>query len=230
MKVFLTAQWKYLINITYAVDPEVLRPFLPQGLELDLINGKAFVSFVAFEFKDVKVKGFKIPFHRNFPEINLRFYVNKKGKRGVVFIKEFVPRYFVALVADKVYNEPYSSIPMRSSVSRAEGDLCVRHFFSFNKENFGIALTAKDQSYLPGADSIEHFFKEHEVGYGRDKKKNTLEYKVEHPVWEIYPVKNVESTICFEKIYGKYWAFLDAEKPFSTLLAKGSEIKVFEKA
>lgn len=90
-KTFLTAKWKNLIYVTYDIDPEFLLPHLPKGLNLDTIDGRAFVSFVAFDFEGVRIKGIKIPFHCNFPEINLRFYVNKNGKRGVVFIKEFVP-------------------------------------------------------------------------------------------------------------------------------------------
>ena len=229
MKVFLAAQWNYLINITYAVDPQILLPHLPKGLSLDIIDGKAFVSFVAFEFNDVTVKGFKIPFHRNFPEINLRFYVNKNGKRGVVFIKEFVPKYFVALIANKIYNEPYSATRMTHNIQKLGSDLKVEHSFCVNKEWFNVSVIAEIKSHVPAKESIEHFFKEHEIGFGKDKKNNMLEYKVEHPVWEIHPIKSVESTICFKKIYGDKWAFLNSEKPFNILLARGSEVKVFEK-
>lgn len=230
MSVFLTAEWNYLINITYAVDPDILLPYLPKGLNLDIIDGKAFVSFVAFEFNDVKVKGFKIPFHKKFSEINLRFYVNKNGRRGVVFIKEYVPKYFVALIANKIYNEPYSAIKMNYSIQKTEIDLKVTHSFCVDEKWFNVSLVAENKSNTPDSDTIEHFFKEHEVGFGKDKKGNTLEYKVEHPIWEIYPIKNIESTICFEKVYGKEWAFLDSEKPFNILLAKGSKIKVFDKS
>lgn len=229
MSVFLTAEWNYLINITYAIDPKVLLPYLPKGLSLDIINGKAFVSFVAFEFNDVKVKGFKIPFHRKFPEINLRFYVNREGKRGVVFIKEFVPKYFVALIANKIYNEPYFAIKMDHSIEKTEKGLNVHHSLCINKVWFNVDVKAENKSSIPAPDTTEHFFKEHEIGFGKDKNGNTLEYKVEHPIWEIYPIRNIESTICFEKVYGKEWAFLNSEKPFNVLLARGSKIKVFDK-
>lgn len=229
MSVFLTAEWNYLINITYAVDPKVLMPHLPKGLNLDIIDGKAFVSFVAFEFNDVNVKGFKIPFHRKFPEINLRFYVNRNGKRGVVFIKEFVPKYFVALIANKIYNEPYSAVKMNHDLQKIEKELKVSHSICINNEWHSISVIAENKPFTPSVNSTEHYFKEHEIGFGKDKKGNTLEYKVEHPVWEIYPINKIESTICFAKIYGKDWAFLDSEKPFNTLLARGSGIKVFDK-
>ncbi|MGH7597707.1 MAG: DUF2071 domain-containing protein [bacterium] len=103
MKSFLSAYWQNLINLTYRVNPKLLLPDLPRGLELDLLDGKAHVSLVAFAFLDTRVKGCKIPFHINFPEVNLRYYVNCKGKRGVVFLREYVPRYCIALIADKQY-------------------------------------------------------------------------------------------------------------------------------
>ena len=104
---FLTATWARLLNLTYGVDPKLLEPHVPPGVDLDVIDGQAFVSLVAFDFLDTKVKGIKLPFHVNFPEINLRYYLKYKGKTGVAFIKEFVPKFCIAFVADKIYNEPY---------------------------------------------------------------------------------------------------------------------------
>jgi len=116
MRAFLTAEWKNLILLTYAVEPSILEAYLPKGLELDILKGKAYVSFVAFEFLNTRVKGIPIPFHINFPEVNLRFYVKEKGgeqRRGVVFIKEIVPKTMIALVANKVYNEPYVAAALK---------------------------------------------------------------------------------------------------------------------
>lgn len=229
MKVFLTAKWKNLINVTYDIDPKILLPYLPKGLDLDTINGRAFVSFVAFDFEDVRIKGIKIPFHNSFPEINLRFYVNKNGKRGVVFIKEFVPKYFVALVANKLYNEPYTSTKMKSTVEHTDDAIEVSHSFAVKEEWFKVALQAQNKCFVPANDSMEHFFKEHEVGFGKDKKGNLLEYKVAHPLWEIYPIIKIDLNLSFEKIYGDQWKFLNNQKPFNVLLAKGSDVVVFDK-
>jgi uncharacterized protein YqjF (DUF2071 family) len=93
MKVFLSAEWRNLVNLTYGVPPDLLAPHVPPGLELDIFQGMAHVSFVAFDFLDTRVKGIHVPDHVNFPEVNLRFYVNYKGRRGVVFIREYVPKF-----------------------------------------------------------------------------------------------------------------------------------------
>src|SRR4030095_306783 len=104
-KVFLSARWENLIIISYKIDPSLLEPYMPPDLEVDTIDGNAFISLVAFDFLDTKVKGMKVPFHVNFPEINLRFYVKNKEKRGVVFIREFVPRTVIAFFANAFFNE-----------------------------------------------------------------------------------------------------------------------------
>src|ERR1700752_2047399 len=102
-KPFLTADWGYLAMLNYEVDPAVLMPAVPRGTELDEWNGKTFVSMVGFLFLNTRVLGLPIPFHQDFEEINLRFYVRSKAedgrRRGVVFVKEIVPRAAIALTA-----------------------------------------------------------------------------------------------------------------------------------
>jgi uncharacterized protein len=226
MSRFLTADWNNLINITYAVAPEKLMPWLPEGLQLDTKNGSAFLSLVAFDFKNIRLKGIKIPFHHSFPEINMRFYVKQNNRRGVVFIKEFVPKYLVAFVARQVFNEPYKAIRMHMKTEKDKGQRIIEHHFRINRERFSIQVNAEEKSWLPDQDSEEHFFKEHDIGFGRDKKGRTLSYEVQHPLWEIHRVNSCRLNIDFEKIYGAHWSFLNGENPYQVLFAKGSPIIV----
>lgn len=106
---FLTAEWKNLIMANYEINSEILKPYIPKGTEIDYFNGKCFISLVGFMFKDTKVFGIKFPFHVNFEEVNLRFYVKKGDKRGVVFIKEIVPKPLITFVANSVYHEHYQT-------------------------------------------------------------------------------------------------------------------------
>ncbi len=227
MTPFLTAEWRNLINLTYSVHPDLLISELPDGLELDSLNGKAHISFVAFEFVDTRVKGFKVPFHSNFPEVNLRYYVNCKGKRGVVFLREYVPRYCIALVADKLYNEPYQAIAMSCETQMTAEALRVRHDLRKDRARFSIEVAAETRLVTPVENSLEHYFKEHDVGFGKDKFGHTLFYRVEHPVWEVYPVQDYKLNVDFGRLYGAKWEFLSAQQPLCVVLAKGSAVKVF---
>jgi hypothetical protein len=100
---FLTAEWRKLALANYVIDPKILEKYVPKGTELDIWEGKCFVSLVGFRFLNTKVKGIKVPFHVNFDEVNLRFYVKyldgNEWKRGVVFIKEIVPKPILSFVA-----------------------------------------------------------------------------------------------------------------------------------
>src|SRR5512138_986587 len=109
---FLTAEWKNLLMLNYAVDPSLLGSFVPAGTELDAFEGKTYVSLVGFEFNRTCVLGCRVPFHQNFEEVNLRFYVRRGSKRGVVFIRELVPKYLVSAVARLLFKENYSCVPM----------------------------------------------------------------------------------------------------------------------
>lgn len=222
--VFLTARWERLFLLTFAVEPAVLLPYLPKGLVLDTLDGKAFLSFVAFDFLDTRLKGVPIPFHTDFPEINLRFYVRKGEKRGVAFIREFVPKFWIAQTARTIYNEPYRKIYMKSNYKVQKNILEVQHFFS----DFELKVWAENETFVPKTDSLEHFFKEHDCGFGTNHRGQTLEYAVEHPVWEVYKNVNYELKLDFGKLYGAEWEFLNRAEVFSKVLAKGSEIKVFE--
>src|ERR1700761_9171017 len=101
-QIFLTAEWRKLAMANYPVEPDALRPLLPAHTELDTWEGESYVSLVGFQFREVRIKGFSIPFHTHFPEVNLRFYVryeeNNEWKRGVVFIREIVPLPAVAFI------------------------------------------------------------------------------------------------------------------------------------
>lgn len=226
-KVFLTARWENLILISYRVKPEQLASYMPPGLIPDTIDGSAFVSLVPFEFNDIRVKGFRIPFHVNFPEINLRFYVKNSQDRGVVFIREFVPNFLTPIVANSIYNENYQRVKMSGSLYESGSEIQVRHKILLDGKEFNLKLKAENKPFKPGADSTEHFFKEHKWGFGKTRRGGLLTYRVDHPVWEIYPVTDYSHNFDFGFIYGNNWEFLNNEKPFNVMFAAGSEVKVF---
>lgn len=226
-KIFLTAKWTNLIITSYKVKPELLEPHLPRGLWLDTIDGNAFISLVAFDFTDTRLKGLKIPFHINFPEINLRFYVKDDRRRGVVFIREFVPKFFISLIANKVYNENYKCIDMRSR-AKENGKIFLNHTIKLKGREYQINIESENKSFLPETNTTEHFFKEHEWGFGTSRSGETLIYKVEHTFWEIYPIIKYEHNFDFGAIYGKKWKYLNNETPYNITFAKGSKIKVFK--
>jgi uncharacterized protein YqjF (DUF2071 family) len=224
---FLTARWSNLVILTYEVPPALLEPHLPAGLELDRRGGAAFASIVAFDFLDTRVWGVPWPGSRAFPEINLRFYVRRGEQRGVVFIREFVPRSLVAWLARAIYNEPYLVAPIESSVSDEAPAVVTIRRLRWRGRTHVIEVAGNKPAGRPPEDSEEHFFKEHRWGFGRDRRGRTSIYEVRHPVWEVYPVRSWSLDLDWAQVYGPQWEVLAREKPVSVLLAAGSAVSVY---
>ncbi len=232
--VFLKAEWRNLVFMNYEVNPGILAKYLPPNTELDTFNGIHYVSLVGFLFKDTRVKGVIVPFHRTFEEINLRFYVrswqNGKWKRGVVFIKEIVPKKLIALVANKVFGENYEASDMRHLWSFPEPErLSVEYMWRHGNQLNWVTATAEGLARYPAKASEEEFICEHYFGYTKDKHGVTTEYEVEHPQWRMHKVLHYTVRCPFDKVYGADFAFMNTAKPKSVFLADGSEIRVLDK-
>lgn len=224
---FLTATWSNLVNVTYRVPPELLLDRVPAGVELDVQDGYAFVSLVAFDFLNTRVLGVPWPGFRNFPELNLRFYVKHGQERGVVFYREYVPQRFVAAMARWTYNEPYVAAPMRSRVEQSETNITFELGITELGRESVVRATGRLPAITEADDSLAHYFKEHKWGFGRSHGGRTLRYEVDHPVWQSYPVENLHLDVDFGALYGPKWAFLANETPYITLFAVGSPVAVY---
>lgn len=228
-KTFLQAEWRKLAMVNYSVDKQLLDKYLPDKTDIDLWNNTCYVSLVGFKFKNTKLKGFKIPFHIDFEEVNLRFYVrykdNGEWKRGVVFIKEIVPKPTLTFVANTVYGENYETMRMKHSWTLLNDNLTVEYRWKKKKWN-SLKVNADNSLTSIVKGSEEEFITEHYWGYTKISNKRTSEYRVEHPRWDIYKTRDYSIDVDFADIYGQEFDFLKNEKPKSVFLAEGSEIKV----
>jgi uncharacterized protein YqjF (DUF2071 family) len=229
--VFLTAEWRHLVMLNYEVDPGLLLKSIPAGTELDQWNGKTFLSLVGFRFLNTKVFGTPFPFHRNFEEVNLRFYVRRQEqeeiRRGVVFIREIVPRWAIATVARTVYNENYVSLPMSHQIqTKDSSELVVEYTWKTGIRWNRIGLSVKGNPALPKAGSEEQFITEHYWGYAAQRDHGCTEYRVAHPAWGVWSGENVVVEGDMEELYGKELAAVLRNPPTSAFLADGSEVTV----
>ena len=230
---FLSAHWLNLALANYAIPPSVLQPFLPAKTGIDTWNDTCYVSLVGFLFKNTRLLGIPIPFHVNFEEVNLRFYVRRHDghswKRGVVFIKEIVPRPALTFVANTLYREHYATMPMRHRWTETAHSRQVEYAWKCRDQWQSFALTAEKYAQPIPGDSEAEFITEHYWGYTQVTPHKTFEYEVTHPRWDIYPVLDSNILVDFERVYGKPFAFLNDLQPASVMLAKGSAITVENK-
>lgn len=230
---FLTAEWKNLALINYEIDAKILENYIPKGTEIDNWNGKCYISLVGFMFENVKLLGMKIPFHINFEEVNLRFYVKRfeknEWKRGVVFIKEIVPKPALTLVANTIYKEHYQTLPMKHSIIENKNSKdFVYQWKTKNKWNTILVEIEKNPIEIE-INSEAEFITEHYFGYTKVNNEKTFEYEVKHPRWQQYNVTNHQIDVNFGEVYGNEFDFLNHQKPISVMLAVGSEISVENK-
>lgn len=225
-KPFLTAEWRWLAMLNYEIDPAVLAPRIPAGTELDIWNGRCFVSLVGFLFLDTRVLGVPVPFHRNFEEVNLRFYVRRKSTegwcRGVVFIKEIVPRRAIASIARWVYNENYVALPMRHSV---RGDTFEYQWF-YKDALCSFAVTRRGEPSPPAAASEEEFITEHYWGYCKRRGGGAVEYKAEHPGWRVWRAADAKVQLPAAELYGPEFSRPLTSPASSAFLVEGSAVRV----
>jgi uncharacterized protein len=230
-RVFLTAEWRYLAMLNYELDPALLDPYVPPGTELDRFDGKTFVSLVGFRFLFTKILGIPIPFHRNFDEVNLRFYVRRcvdgAVRRGVVFIQEIVPRRAIAAVARLAYNENYRCLPMAHHISCEDRALRVEYACRLGSIWNRLTVHAAGAPRAMTDGSAEQFIAEHYWGYSAQPGGGCVEYHVAHPPWRVWDVTHAEYSGDAASLYGAAFAGVLNKPPDSALLAEGSPVTVY---
>jgi uncharacterized protein len=229
MKPFLTANWRYLAMLNYVVDPALLAPLVPPGTEIEYENGDTFLSVVGFLFLDTRLLGLPIPRHRDFEEVNLRFYVRKKSadtwRRGVVFVRELVPRPAIALIARVFYGEPYLAVPMKHQIDHRNLELGVEYSWRRGRkwESLKVRATGEPQTILAG--SHPEFITEHYWGY-TSTRAGCSEYRVEHPRWKIWNAESFEFNADVLTLYGRQFVETLNTPPRSAFIADGSPVEV----
>lgn len=228
---FLTAEWRWLVMLNYEMDPALLRPLVPAGTELDAWGGVTYASVVGFLFRRTRVLGVPIPFHRTFEELNLRFYVRRKGpegwRRGVVFVKEVVPRFAIAAVARWIYNENYVALPMRHRVAlSAETGGSLEYGWRTGGRWSTVRAEVRGPARPLAEGSEEEFITEHYWGYARQRDGGCVEYQVEHPRWNVWRAESAALDADVAGLYGPAFAAPLSAAPRSALVADGSAVVV----
>jgi uncharacterized protein YqjF (DUF2071 family) len=234
---FLTAAWRHLAMLNYEVPRRLLEPLVPAGTELDAFDGVVLTSVVGFRFLDTRVLGIPIPWHRDFDEVNLRFYVRGRDDdgawhRAVVFIRELVPRRAIALVARWRYNEPYLAVPMRHDLAleHAAKGAPGRAAYSWRMHGrwHRLEVGTAGLPAVPKPGSEAEFVAEHYWGYTTQRDGSSMKYQVAHPPWRVWDAAAAELDCDVRTVYGAGFAEYLSGPPRSALLAEGSPVTVYQ--
>ena len=230
-RTLLRAEWRNLAILNFEIDPSVLEPRVPRGLELDCRQDRHYVSLIAFQFVHLRVLGLPMPCHRSFDEVNFRFYVRRRSgdgwRHGVVFIKELVSCRAVAVGARVLYNEPYVALPMRHRFECTPDGGQIRsiaYAWTFGGRDHSLKLTTATKPLSTSENSAEAFFAERYWGYAVQRSGRVLEYHVERPSWSVAPAFVAELVCDIAAIYGQEFVPFLSARPAPAFFAEGSQV------
>ena len=233
----LAAEWRDLVMLSFEIDPRVLAPHVPAGTELDRWHGAAFVSVVGFQFTHARLFGVRIPLYGNFEEVNLRFYVRRRvvdgWHRGVVFLRELVPKRAVAWVAS-AFGENFRQAPMTRQIDRDRpGDAPRRIEYQWRLAGRAQRLaleTAAGTPTLPESGSLDEFIVEHYWAYTALPRGRAREHFVVHPPWHIASATRASLEADVGELYGDRFAPFLSRRPESAFWADGSLVRAYRGA
>jgi uncharacterized protein len=230
--VFLSAEWRDLVMLNYEVDPKLLIEYIPPGTLLDSYKGRTYVSLVGFRFLHTKLFGsLSVPFHSDFDEVNLRFYVRRKQadgeRRGVVFIAEIVPNWAVAKLARLAYGENYVRLPMKHRIDTSGTGKAAEYKWHLNGASCKLHAHGSFSPAPAEEGSLEQFITEHYWGYSKHRGGNSLEYQVSHVPWNVWMTTSAGFEGDTSSIYGHELGAVLQRRPDSAFIADGSPVKVF---
>lgn len=226
-KLFMSCIWTNLLYVNFRIDAELINALLPKDLEADLFDGFAMLSFVGFRFTDARLLGFKIPFHQDFPEINLRTYVKSKRnptEKGIYFISEIVPKFMTYFVGKFIFGEPFS----RKNVQENQSENMIGYSFSSKNDAINMYGNFAKSFVELSKNREEEFIIDRIFAYCGKANKNSKRYEVQHPKWNLLKVENSNYIFTnLSHISKSLNKFLQVAIPSSIFATDGSAVDVF---
>ena len=177
-------EWNNALFMHWKVPMEQLKSVVPKGLEIDTLNGEAWVSLVAFTMQKIRPKLLpSLKVISDFHEINLRTYVINDGKPGVYFINIEAEKALSAFVAKNFSGLPYQ----KSSI---DYQYLKEHNLYLSKSSRGTYLEAEFK-ILPEEyqkTHIDRWLTERYCLY-MDHQSEIWRYDIHHAEWEINDIK-----------------------------------------
>ncbi|MEJ2688469.1 MAG: DUF2071 domain-containing protein, partial [Deltaproteobacteria bacterium] len=227
---FLSGRFRHILLFNYAVEPELLTPYLPAFTELDFHRGNCFLSLVGVQLQDLKVYGIPFPLHRNYAQVNLRFYVRRRlgngaCRSGVVFLRQVVPHRIIAWGARRIFNEKAVRHRIDCTLREVDQQSSLVEYGWYNRQQRHFIKAAfQEQSYFEVPAAERKFFVERHWGYCSQKDGGCLEYRFDHPPWPAYRALDASEVVSVGDFYGPPFTSVFDARPDSVFACRGSTI------
>ena len=231
---YLVADRRHVIVFNFKVPEKLLLPYLPEGTQIDTFKGECYLSLIGYLSLNTKIAGVPIMLKRDFEGLGLRFYVKRrlgrKVRRGVVYIKEVVPKKVVAASKRKLLNSECDVLPMGHKIDFNCGEVAlggrVEYFWQSGAQKYHVSVLTEGTPKSPSKTSIEHYINDHPYGYATLKDGSSVEYEIKHPNWRV--TKVVESSLFCDgaNLYSKEIHKILKKEPDAVFLAEGSTLEI----
>ena len=209
-------EWNDALFLHWEVDCKLVESLIPNGLELDIINGKTWVSLVAFDMNNIGIRSLpKLPHISDFHEINIRVYVSYKGKPSVYFLSMEGSKRSSCKVLKTISKFPYRYSKMK------------RTAFSYTSKNKKYSDAFYAEYRLENnpviKDETDVWLTERYAVF-QDNKNDIIEYDVHHAPWPI-------EAINIKKLDVNYPRFnhLIHNQPHKIHYSKGVQVLAWDK-
>jgi hypothetical protein len=183
--------WRDLLFIHYEIDPDQIQSQLPKGLEVDIFEGKTYIAVVPFHMTGIRPRFLpSLPYISNFAELNVRAYVQRKGKQGVWFFSLDAANPIAVEIARSFFYLPY----MNASMQFSEKNQRIK-YSSFRKDKRGknaeliLEYEPVSEVYYSQKKTLENWLTERYCLYSVDKKGNIYRGEIHHQPWQLQKAK-----------------------------------------
>lgn len=204
-------EWNNVIFLHYQVDLTELKKFVPEELEIDLFEGKPWISVVAFTMEKIRPKNLpSFPPISDFDEINIRTYVKSNNKTGVYFLSIEGGKNFSCKVAKRVSELPYRFSEMNRTDTKYQSK--NTQFNDRLEIEFSIGEEQIEKNEL------DKWLTERYALF-QDADKSINEFEIHHPEWPINKIELQRLDIHYPR-----FANLILDKPSKIQYSKGVQV------
>jgi hypothetical protein len=172
--------WENLLFAHWPVPRHVLRPHVPERLELEEHDGSAWIGLTPFRIKGLRLRGaLPLPLLSSFDELNCRTYVRAGDRPGIWFFSLDASSRAAVAVARSTYRLPYrhAGIDVSHDGFRAE----TEGSGSFRARYHGVGMPAPAKG-----GTLEHFLAERYCLYAGD---GAMRAEIHHAPWPLQPAE-----------------------------------------
>ena len=183
----LIQEWRHLSFLHWEVDPNKLKQYIPEGIEIDFFEGKSFVGVIPFLMKNVRPRFLPaVPGISTFPEFNIRTYVKKNGKAGVLFLTLDAQSRITCAYAPRAYGLPYTYAKCKLKIEKDNFNWESKR----SKEGSELkgSCIAIGEEMLAMPNSLEEFLFERYSLYVKHKNSAKMAYTLHDP-WKFKEAK-----------------------------------------